>query len=173
MPFPSSYRGKQCGNEEWNTWDLRRVACGAPFIWYRDTYNVIQIKSPAKNFPQMTSLSNLGVHVIGVCFTDNTKRKHPMIICVSKNYSFYIMWHQLFPFSHSQSFGVPVTHWVFPPVIGITTGNTHNMFSLALMTSAWKTCPSLHGWVITLGFTILSLLKWSNIKLKCVNTDYI
>ena len=52
--------------------------------------------------------------MIGECFTDDTKRKQPMSICVSKNDLFYILSHPLFPFSHSQLFGVPVTHWVFP-----------------------------------------------------------
>ena len=68
---------------------------GPFYMGYRDNaYYVIQKRSPAKNFPQMTSLANLvnGVHVIvGACFTDDTKRKHPMSVCVSKSDLFYIM----------------------------------------------------------------------------------
>ena len=118
---------------------------GSFYMRYGDAYYVIQKKSPAKNFPHMTSLAKIsrkwphclanGVHVIGACFTDDTKRKHPMSKCVSKSDSFYMIWHPLSPFSHNQSFGVPMTSLVFP-ACGITTGNTHNMFQLALMTSA-------------------------------------
>ena len=56
---------------------------GPFYMGYGDAYYVIQKKSPAKNFPQMTSAN--GVHVIGACFTDDTKRKHPMSKCVSKS----------------------------------------------------------------------------------------
>ena len=162
------------------------LRAGPLYMGYRgNAYYVIQKKrSPAKNFPQMTRqcvsrhtekisrekfpaphcLAN-GVHVIGACFTDDTKRKHLMSICVSKSDLFYMKYHPLSPFSHSQSFGVPMisffpacgwnNHGEYPQYVLACTDDVSvtNMFTLARVS---HTC-----WFISSYPTFrLYMLKW-------------
>ena len=110
MPFSSSYRGKQCGNEESITGDLGSVVCGAPFIWYTDTYFVIQKKSPAKNFLPSQWCS----HDRGMLHWWYKKESIPWVYVFQK--VIYFTWcdinFSLFPIVSRLVY--PWPHWVFP-----------------------------------------------------------
>ena len=160
-------------------WILSEEGCvRGPFLYGIQRQRVLrhtEKRSPMKNFPQMTRqcvlrhteknlprkisrkwphcLAN-GVHVIGVCFTDDTKRKHPMSICVFKKV-IYFSWYDnpfcLFPIISRSVY--PWPHWFFR----YPASNKH------------ETCPSLHGWVIGRGIpiTCLSLHWWRQRKRTC------